>query len=100
MIKKYRKKPVVIEAMLYTIKHYRDLKDWAGDNVTMQLNSETAYQVIDNTAYPIISPIIHTLEGDMKVDNGDYVIKGVNGEFYPCKPDIFDKTYEEVENEI
>lgn len=60
--KKYRKKPVVIEAY--------------------QTDKEI---------------IIHTLEGDMKADVGDYIIKGVNGEFYPCKPDIFEKTYEEVE---
>lgn len=39
---------------------------------------------------------IPTLEGDMKANIGDYIIKGINGEFYPCKPDIFDKTYEEV----
>lgn len=40
--------------------------------------------------------IIPTLEGDMITSVGDYIIKGVNNEFYPCKPDIFDKTYEEV----
>lgn len=40
--------------------------------------------------------VIHTLEGDMEASIGDYIIKGVNGEFYPCKPDIFAKTYEEV----
>lgn len=39
---------------------------------------------------------METLEGDMKANIGDYIIKGVNGEFYPCKPDIFTKTYEEV----
>lgn len=39
---------------------------------------------------------IKTLEGVMTADIGDYIIKGVNGEFYPCKPDIFEKTYEEV----
>ena len=43
--------------------------------------------------------IIHTLEGDMKANVGDYIITGVNGEQYPCKPDIFEKTYEEVEEE-
>lgn len=37
---------------------------------------------------------IHTLEGDMKASKGDYIIKGVNGEFYPCKPDVFGKTYD------
>lgn len=41
--------------------------------------------------------IIHTLEGDMKANVGDYIITGVNGEQYPCKPDIFEKTYEPVD---
>ncbi len=41
--------------------------------------------------------IIHTLEGDMKADPGDYIITGVHGEKYPCKPDIFKKTYKEVQ---
>ena len=41
--------------------------------------------------------IIHTLEGDMKASVGDYIITGVNGEKYPCKPDIFNKTYEKIE---
>ena len=43
--------------------------------------------------------IINTLEGDMKANIGDYIITGVNGEVYPCKPDIFEKTYEKVEGE-
>lgn len=60
---KYRKKPVIIEAI----------------------------QFEDN---PYIK--IETLEGTMKASVRDYIIKGVNGEFYPCKPDIFEKTYEEV----
>ena len=42
--------------------------------------------------------VIHTLEGDMKASIGDYIITGVNGEKYPCKPDIFEKTYEAVTN--
>ena len=40
--------------------------------------------------------MIHTLEGDMRVSSGDWIIRGVQGEFYPCKPDIFKATYEEV----
>ena len=44
--------------------------------------------------------IIHTLEGDMKANEGDWIITGVNGEQYPCKPDIFEKTYEQVSDEI
>ena len=43
------------------------------------------------------SLVIHTLEGDMEASINDYIIKGVNGEFYPCKPDIFDKTYESAQ---
>jgi len=62
-VKRYRKKPIVIEA----------------------------YQ----TDVEIIIP---TLEGDMKASAGDWIITGVHGEQYPCKPDIFEKTYEEVEN--
>lgn len=41
--------------------------------------------------------VIRTLEGDMKADSGDWIIRGVHGEFYPCKPDIFDKTYDLIE---
>lgn len=41
--------------------------------------------------------VIHTLEGDMKADKGDYIITGINGEQYPCKPDIFHKTYDILE---
>ena len=54
---------------------------------TMRINYEDKYN-------PYIK--IETLEGTMKASVGDYIIKGVNGEFYPCKPDIFEKTYEEV----
>lgn len=51
-------------------------------------------------AYKTDTPlIIHTLEGDMKADIGDYVITGLRGEKYPCKPDIFEKTYERVSDD-
>ena len=80
---KYKKKPVVIDAVQYT-KHNKDkLIEFLG------LSKE------DNLEELIIS----TLEGDMKASYGDYIIKGVKGEFYPCKPDIFKETYEEVEEE-
>lgn len=52
-----------------------------------------AYQTIQ-------SQIIHTLEGDMLASPGDWIITGVNGEQYPCKPDIFEKTYEEVKQSL
>ena len=81
--KKYRKKPVVIEAVQYK----RD------ENISscMDFCPDMIYNPEDNE-YDIV-----TLEGKMRVSKGDYIIKGVNGEFYPCKPDIFYKTYEEVE---
>lgn len=79
---KYRKKPVIIEAVKYDVMNAEQIKDFVGDK----------FEVKD------CKTVIHTLEGDMEVSNGDYVIKGVEGEFYPCKPDIFDKTYEKVED--
>ena len=81
---KYKKKPVVIEAIKYEKKHIARALDFCNNNENLQYNTE------DNEYY------IHTLEGDMKVSDGDYIIKGINGEFYPCKPDIFEKTYEKL----
>ena len=80
MSKKYRKKPVVIEAIQWVGNNLSEIDNFIGRTV---YNKETTL-------------VIHTLEGDMEASIGDYIIKGVNGEFYPCKPDIFDKTYEEV----
>jgi hypothetical protein len=78
---KYRKKPVVIEAVRFT-GNVTELIEFVGYNNVYVGNGG--------------NPYIVTLEGDMKVSFGDFIIKGVNGEFYPCKPDIFEKTYEEV----
>lgn len=92
MIKQYRKKPVIIEAM---ISHGSPLSDrniinWIAENGTLcQLDLDE--QTGDTTCIHI-----NTLEGSMKVSVGDYVIKGIQGEFYPCKPEIFKATYEEV----
>lgn len=85
---KYRKKPVVIEAIQFIDDADRimEIHEFLGGD-TMRVN----YGDKDN---PYIK--IETLEGTMKASVGDYIIKGVNGEFYPCKPDIFEKTYEEV----
>lgn len=75
---KYRKKPVVIEAMR-----------WTGDN------EKEVYSFVGSKYYTKAGTLfIETLEGDHIASVGDYIIKGVNGEFYPCKPDIFEKTYE------
>lgn len=85
---KFRKKPVVIEAMQFLDKDevILELSDFAGKTISIDYA---------NPEKPILK--IETLEGIMSANVGDWVIKGVNGEFYPCKPDIFEKTYEKVE---
>ena len=83
MIKQYRKKPVVIEAIKYDGTNENQIIEWATPHV---------FRRYDKLA-------VVTLEGDMLVTVGDYIIKGVKGEFYPCKADIFDLTYEGIENE-
>lgn len=83
---KFRKKPVVIEAYRYDQRHENYRPDWFQDAVSA--NTITTFpDRVD----------IHTLEGTMRGDLGDWIIRGVNGEIYPCKPDIFAKTYEAVE---
>lgn len=79
---KYRKKPVVIEAVQW-IGNYEVIKDFMKQEPVTEYQNEVL--------------VIETLEGTMRADFGDYIIKGVNGEFYPCKPDIFEQTYEPVE---
>ena len=89
---KYRKKPVVIEAF----KFYVDpIPDWFMDKVTENeiILHDANYRTDGNLAYCVIN----TLEGEMRGNAGDYIIKGVQGEIYPCKPDIFMSTYEAVE---
>lgn len=89
---KYRKIPVVVEAMLYkNVDSLPELNQFAGESVKLGSSSFDGKK----TTWAIV--YIETLEGDMNVSNGDYIIKGVNGEFYPCKPDIFEKSYELVE---
>ena len=83
---KFVKKPVVIEAELFTYKS----KDRVFNFVACNCSAE-----FDDTGDPILK--IQTLEGIMTASIGDWVIKGVNGEFYPCKPDVFEKTYIPVE---
>jgi hypothetical protein len=84
--RKFRKKPVIIEAMWLTASNYAEAKAWVEDSGGLaSLGSGE------------ISVCIRTLEGEVRADVGDWIIKGVKGEFYPCKPDIFKATYEPVE---
>lgn len=85
---KYRKKPVVIEAVQFN-GNSPQIEAFMGNSVK-SLSRETDENSIVNAL------IISTLEGHMRADLKDWIIKGVNGEFYPCKPDIFEKTYEQV----
>ena len=91
---KYRKKPVEIEAIQWNGMNIDEVKQFAGDNVTFVYYDE-AWKL--SKAPVIAEPQIKTLEGIMTAQRNDFIIKGVNGEFYPCKPDIFVKTYEPVE---
>jgi len=88
----YRKKPVVIEAFKYGID---PRPDWFSDKVTSnQIITYVGTDVRDPSEYYCE---IKTLEGIMRGDCGDYIIKGVQGEIYPCKPEIFEMTYDKVE---
>lgn len=95
VIRKYRKKPVVVEAVQLNTTNMPKVAAWiGGDTAKIVVESEEALKL--GKGVPGFSMTIHTLEGDMTAKSGDYIIKGVHGEFYPCKPDIFEKTYEAV----
>lgn len=96
---KYRKLPVVIEAFKFDGdlidthgKYY--VPDWAAQAF---IKGDLFY-ANENSKLAPCELFVKTLEGSMHVSVGDYVIKGVNGEVYPCKPDIFLKTYEKVDD--
>ena len=91
---KFRKKPIVVEAIQWSGLNREEISVFVGKELFMELESETAY--LAGVAPPIYSLIISTLEGKMKAMKGDWIIKGVAGEFYPCKPEIFEKTYGKI----
>lgn len=84
---KYRKKPIVIDAWQFTKPNY----SVGAPAFVREGNSVTLYSQYGGN---VISGEIETLEGVMRVSENDWIIRGVNGELYPCKPDIFEKTYE------
>ena len=85
MVQQFVKKPVVIEAIQYTGNNDFEINQWSKGNVYVSPD-------IEETSYLQIQ----TLEGVMTAILGDWIIKGVKGEFYPCKPDIFEMTYQPV----
>ena len=88
---KYRKKPVIIEAIQFEDNSDRIIE------IHEFMGGDTIRVIYEDKDNPYLK--IETLEGIMKASVGDYIIKGVTGEFYPCKPDIFEKTYERVIDE-
>lgn len=92
---KYRKKPVVIEAYQYT-GDFIENNVWNAPTWIKQALDigKLKYKEVEDNPPELY---VVTLEGDMKCDYGDYIIKGIKGELYPCKPDIFEETYEPSE---
>jgi len=89
---KYRKRPVVIEAIVWTGDNLREVIDFTGLHPSAEQWTWKEYeQVVATDGLKIF-----TLEGSYMASIGDYIIRGVKGEFYPCKPDIFAATYEAV----
>lgn len=85
-MKRYRKKPVVIEAVQFLgDENLQEILEWMGDNDVIAMGDYMR---------------ILTLEGEMTANRSDWIIKGVKGEFYPCKPDIFEATYEPVKEQL
>lgn len=89
---RYRKKPVVVEAIQITKSNIIDVVNWcSGDMVkTLFFDGRKDIHSIE----------IQTLEGTIRAETGDWIIKGVRGEFYPCKPDIFAETYEPEDHSV
>lgn len=83
----YRKKPIVIEAMQLNFSNRGKILDFAKGHIT--LSWRDGY---------LEGAFIDTLEGGVYATYGDYIIRGVDGEYYPCKPSIFEKTYELAED--
>ena len=81
---KFRKKPVVIEAV-----------QWTGDNLSEIQRFYRPNEILIGDKI-----VIRTLGGTTTADKGDWILKGIKGEYYPCKPDIFAETYEKVEEDI
>ena len=91
---KYRKKPIVIEAELYK----EGMEDGFEERYIDHNHPNRTFGIkVSEKDTPVLVPYIDTLEGKLLITKGDWIIKGVQGEFYPVKADIFEETYELVE---
>jgi hypothetical protein len=99
-VAKYRKKPVVIEAVQLNWGNWNEVCAFLGDIINEKNPGREVDDYSDNCGETAtgkyIELTIPTLEGDHIAKHGDFIIKGVKGEFYPCKPDIFKATYEKT----
>lgn len=89
---KYVKKPVVIEAVQWNGNNREEIELFM-DNAKRDFTFKRKDCFSEPDEWDLI---IHTLEGDHKANIGDFIIKGIKGEFYPCKPDIFELTYDKI----
>jgi hypothetical protein len=84
-VTRYRKRPVVIDAVRWTGSNAGDVTDFMGDTPVFGSTGGRHWVIIP------------TLEGPLRADEGDWIIRGIKGELYPCKSDIFEATYEPIE---
>lgn len=91
---KYRTKPCEIEAIHWNGLNLEEVKSFIGEALIYDI-IDTAWQVGKGRLH--VNMLIKTLEGNMQASVGDYIIKGLRGEFYPCKPDVFEMKYELLE---
>ncbi len=87
---RYRKKPIEVEAIKFDGTNCREVLEFIHPDMP-----KIRLAGVEKIKLPIV---IETLEGDMDVSVGDYVIRGIQGELYPCKPDIFEQTYQPLKD--
>lgn len=88
---KYRRVPLVLEAHQLTKDSVSKIKEWTKQDLPWWANGYSPTN--------ITGVYLQTLEGTVQATFGDYIVKGIDGEFYPCKPDIFARIYEEVKHD-
>ena len=88
-----RKKPVEVEAIQLLPFNYDDIVAWAGDNIEIK-------HLFNTVGVVVCEAMINTIKGKMHAIEGDWIIKGVNGEFYSCTDDIFRKTYDIIDDNV
>lgn len=92
---KYRKRPVEVEAFKWTGgPDQTEDPEW----IVEAIGDGTV--LFENRGTPDVALLVRTLEGTMRAERGDYIIKGIKGELYPCKPDVFEATYDEVPGQM